>query len=292
MRRSRRDGQPHAARAGRLGRATLLLGLAAALVASSPGPVGSAGPETRFDCLLEPSAVVELSAPVIGIVKEMLVDRGDRVQRGQVVARLHDAMERANLAVAEHRARAHASVQQKRERFAFEERRLARNSRLIEGNIITEKEADEIKTARTLAMWELKDAEELAALAQLQRIQAETDLAQREVRSPVDGVVIERARDPGESTASSHLLKIVQLDPLHVEAFIPASVVTTLKIDQAASIVPESTPDRRLRGHLKIIDRVADAASGMVKVRIVVPNADYAELSGLRCAVFFDRGAQ
>jgi len=241
-----------------------------------------------FDCLLEPSAVIELAAPVAGVVAEMLVDRGDRVERGQVLARLEDRLERAALAVARQRAEATATVETKRTRLAFEERRLARNERLISGNIITEKEADEIRTSHEVAVWELREAEELAALARLQLAQAEAELSLREVRSPVDGVIVDRNREPGETTAGEHLVRIATLDPLYAEVFVPATMVAKLGPAISASVTAETSPDRPLKAKVKVVDPVADAASGMIKVRLSIDNAEYRELSGLRCTATFE----
>lgn len=241
----------------------------------------------RFDCLIEPSSIIELNAPVAGIVSELLVDRGDRVARGQLVARLEDRLERANLAVATQRASSTAALEMKRSRLAFEERRMSRNTRLINENIITDKEADEIKTSLEIARWELRDAEEQASLLRLQRAQAEADLSLREIRSPVEGVVIERNREPGEQAAGTHIMRIAQLDPLYVETFVPASAVARLVPGGSVSVVPEAGAARPLEGHVKVIDQVADAASGMVKVRLTVSNTAYSNLSGLRCTATF-----
>lgn len=262
------------------------------LFAAAVGPAAAQqpaqGPNGPYDCLIEPSAVVELAAPVAGVVAEMLVDRGDRVTRGQVLARLEDRLERAAVAVARMRAESSATVELKRARLAFEERRLSRNERLISGNIITEKEADEIRTAREVAVWELREAEEMSTLARLQLAQAEAELSLREVKSTVDGVVIERNREPGETTSGEHVVRIAKLDPLYVEVFVPATMVDKLGPAASASVALETAPDRPLKAKVKVVDQVADAASGMVKVRLSVGNSEYRELSGLRCTATFD----
>ena len=255
---------------------------ASALAASSIVAVSEpAGP---FDCLIEPSAVVELSAQAQGIVAELLVDRGDRVRKGQLVARLQDTAERANLAIAVQRAKNEAGVRLKEARLRFEDRRSERNAGLITNNIVTAKEADEIRTARDLAYWELKEAEEQAALARLQVDVAEAEVKTREVRSTVDGVVMERNRDPGENASGAYILKIAQLDPLFVETFVPVTQLPRLKPGARVEIRGESLANRVMQGTVDVVDRVADAASGMMKVRVRVANEGYGEFSGLRCS--------
>jgi membrane fusion protein (multidrug efflux system) len=150
---------------------------------------------------------------------------------------------------------------------------------------VTAKEADEIKTARDLAYWEHKDAEEQAVLARLQVEVAEAELKLREVRSTVDGIVMERNRDPGESSAGVHILKIAQLNPLYVETFVPVSKLDRLAVGALAEVKAEGLAGPGVRGKVTVIDRVADAASGMTKLRITVPNGSYEILSGVRCTV-------
>jgi multidrug resistance efflux pump len=137
-------------------------------------------------------------------------------------------------------------------------------------------------------VWELREAEEMSTLARLQLGQAEAELAMREVKSPVDGVVIERNREPGETTAGEHVVRIAKLDPLYVEVFVPATMVDKLGPAASASVALETSPERPLKAQVKVVDQVADAASGMVKVRLSVGNSEYRELSGLRCTATFD----
>ena len=58
------------------------------VLAQAGGPDAAAGPDGRFDCLLEPRATIEISSEVAGVVAETFVDRGDRVKKGQSVAAL------------------------------------------------------------------------------------------------------------------------------------------------------------------------------------------------------------
>lgn len=253
---------------------------------TSATAVEIAAPES-FDCLVQPSAEVELSAPSAGVVSEVLVDRGDRVARGQVVARLNDTLERANLAVAEHRAATSATLKLRTARLEYEERRLARNANLIAEAVLTEKEAEEMRMARDMAYWEHKEVEEQALLAGLQVEQAKAELSLRQVRAPVDGVVTELKRKAGENSSGSYIMKLVKLDPLYIETFVPAPLAVKLRVGQQVSIMNE-TIDRPWQAQISVVDSVADAASGMLKVRVEVANAGYDKLAGLRCSATFE----
>ncbi|MEM7776775.1 MAG: efflux RND transporter periplasmic adaptor subunit [Pseudomonadota bacterium] len=253
--------------------------------AEAPEPIGP------FDCLIQPSATAELSAPVSGVVSQVLVDRGDRVRTGQIVARLYAGLEKTRLTIARARADAKSQIALRHTRLAFENRRLARNRKLMETQVITEKEADEIRTAQWIARIELDQAREESNLLRLQVQQALADLALREVRSTINGVVINVARQPGESTdrVESYILKVVSLDPLFAEVFVPIRLSRSLSRGQGVTLVSDVLAERRIAGRISVIDPVADAASGMTRVRITIHNADHAIPAGIRCQATFVR---
>ena len=73
---------------------TKTLPLLVAFIAVIATPSSPAGP-SEFDCVVEPGMVVELSSRVDGIIESMLVERGDRVEADQVVAKLESGAEAA-----------------------------------------------------------------------------------------------------------------------------------------------------------------------------------------------------
>src|SRR5262245_64831344 len=60
---------------------------------------------SSFDFLIEPQQVVKLASSMVGVVAELRVDRGDVVSKGQILGKLEDGVEEANLALAKARAR-------------------------------------------------------------------------------------------------------------------------------------------------------------------------------------------
>src|SRR5437016_6112063 len=76
--------------------------LATLALASALKPAVAQERQAAFDaeCLIEPSAKVELGASVSGLLKDVLADRGDAVTAGQIVAELDSGVERASLEVA------------------------------------------------------------------------------------------------------------------------------------------------------------------------------------------------
>src|SRR6478735_3609397 len=82
------------------------------------------------DCIIEPFIVTELGSPATGILEELLVDRGDRVTKGMVVARLRSDLEQASLDLATARAESTVIIELGRERVSLLEKAVDRVSEL------------------------------------------------------------------------------------------------------------------------------------------------------------------
>ena len=239
------------------------------------------------DCLIEPSQVVKVNTSVEGIVGYVAADRGQFVRRGQVVAQLRSGVESAGLAVARARAANSYAVgaAESRERYLdAKQQRSQRLSRYIARDAVEEAEAN----ARAASM-QTREAELGRRVASLEFAQYQRLLAERTVRSPIDGVVTQRAMAPGEYRGpdASHILTIAQIDPLHVEVFAPISQLRTVAIGDTAWVIPEDPVGGRYQARVKVIDRVFDAASGTFGLRLSLPNPGNKLPAGLRCRIEF-----
>lgn len=239
---------------------SLLMRIVAALSLCAAVPVMAAPPVPEFDGLIEPSASVELRSPVDGVVESIAVDRADAVKRGQLLVKLRAEVEEAALAVAEAKAK-HDARKQKR--------------------------ADELFRQKAISMSDKDQADADARLSALQHRQAQEMRNLRSIRSPLDGVVAERYLSPGESVKDKTILKLVQINPLRVEAVLPAAWFGRVRAGMTAEVRPELAALGTLIAKVSVVDRVVDAASGTFSVRIEIPNNDYRIPSGLRCKLRF-----
>ena len=89
-------------------------------------------PKSGFECMLEPRMVVKLGAQASGILAQVLVDRGDRVQSGQTVAMLELSVEAHNVSVARWRADNEVEIQIAEEAAALENSRFQSTQRVVE----------------------------------------------------------------------------------------------------------------------------------------------------------------
>ena len=245
---------------------------------------------SEYDCLIEPRQELKLAAPVPGVVAEVAVDRGDRVHKGQVVARLESDVEEANAQVATVHATNETAIASGKARVEFLQRKMNRNAQLRPDNIVSFAQADEAAADEKVAEAQLREAELNVAQARLEAKRAVAQLRQREVVSPVDGVVIERALGPGEfRNDQAHILTVAEMNPLRVEAFLPIAIYGEIKVGDYATIAPEQPVGGRYQARVTVVDRVLDAASGTVGVRLELPNPDLALPAGIHCRLTLDK---
>jgi RND family efflux transporter MFP subunit len=216
-----------------------------------------------FQCLVEPSLRVELASGVPGILEEVLVDRGDFVKKGQVLARLRSGVERAahDLALA---------------RAEFAARRVERSEELYQKQMISIHEKDEMETEAHLLNLSVKEVEERLKL--------------RTLSSPIDGVVVKRHLSAGEYVQEQPVLELARIDPLQVEVVVPVRLYGKIRIGMRARIEWEGGVSSSREATVTVVDPVVDAASGTIGIRLVIPNPDGKLPAGTQCSVQFPVG--
>jgi RND family efflux transporter MFP subunit len=226
--------------------------------------LGASRADGALECLLEPSMAVSVGSPVDGILEQVLVDRGDHVRKGQVVARLQSGVEAAAVKVSEARVE-------------FSRRKVERNEALFKQQLISEQERDEMVTEALLNQEELRRNEESLKL--------------RTIISPLEGVVVERRMAPGETirTDKSVVLRLAQINPLHVEVIAPAELFGSLRNGVTGSVNLEPFFPGTYRARVTVVDKLIDAASGTLGVRLQLPNPNNKIPAGIKCTVVFGK---
>ncbi|SLN62439.1 Cobalt-zinc-cadmium resistance protein CzcB [Roseovarius gaetbuli] len=255
------------------------------VVAMASLPVQAQG----FDCLMDPAEVIELGSPVAGLLDEVLVDRGDIVTKGQVVARLNSAVEQSTVELLRTRANSTAVIDAQSEQLAMVEKRFERIKGLREKKIATVEAYDQVEAERIAARSLLFQAELNREIAEQELQRAEIILQQRTIRSPADGVVDSRNLVPGEYVGTDdHLLTILKHDPLIVEAFLPVEEYSHITVGDGATVHPAPPLEGSFAATVTSIDSVFDAASATFSVFLELPNPDRALPAGHRCTLTFD----
>ena len=241
----------------------------------------------EFPCLIQPKMVLKLGSQVQGLIREVSVDRGAIVKEGEVLARLESGVEEAELAIAKGRAANDSGVKSGRTKVEFQRRKEDRARQLRSSGGGTPAAFEEAEALARVAEDDLREAEVSLELAQLEVTRSGETLKLRTIRSPIDGVVVERTLGPGEYIGfeQAHLLTVAQIDPLYVEVYLPVSQFGRVRAGMPGEVYPEI--GGRYLANVTVVDQVFDAASATIGVRLELPNPDYALPAGLKCQVRF-----
>jgi len=251
-------------------------------------PVSSMYAETvAYDGLIEPYVVVDIGAPVEGIVDRVTVDRSSLVKKGQTLVMMESSVERAILEKAKAMASYESEIGMQKTQLAFAIRTANRFRKL---DAIASFDKDQAATEIILARHRLKQAQEQSALANFELKKAQAIVNRSWIKSPISGVVVERYVSPGEYVDGQPLLRVAQLDPLRVEVIVPAQMFGRIIPGVTATIVPELPEYGEQIATVTIVDKLIDAASSTFGVRLELPNAEQQMPSGLRCLVRFEFG--
>jgi RND family efflux transporter MFP subunit len=238
-------------------------------------------------CIIEPERVADIGSPVIGIIQSVLVDRGDRVRKGQAVAVLRNDVERAAVHLAVSRARMDADEKAALANYNFAKQRLARAEDLVRKQFISKQALDQAIAEAEVAEQKLAQAREQQAALSKELSLAQARLEERTIRSPFDGIVAERYLSAGERVEEKPLLRIAKIDPLRVEVILPSTAFGMIPVGTTARVVPEMPNAAPISAKVTLVDQVLDAPSNTFRVRLKVANPGGAIPAGLRCKAEF-----
>lgn len=244
-----------------------------------------------FDCIIEARQMVEIRSPVEGLISNVAVERGEPVKRGQVVVTLESGPERAALAVARQKADSSGPLKSAEAKLDLAVKKEQRAEELARQKFISNNALEEARTERSLAESELRVARENQKMAELEVARASEVLNMRTLKSPVNGVVVDRYLKPGEIATASvkdPILRIAEIDPLNVEVILPASLYGHVQRGDRAEVLPE-TPKQKFTARVAVVDRVINAASGTFGVRLELANEKQLVPAGARCKVKFQK---
>lgn len=197
------------------------------------------------------SGTVEATEAQLGFQASGRIDRvnvreGDRVERGQVLARLDTREIEARL------AQARAQVQAARARLAQARRDLRRNRALLEGDAIGQETYDKSRVAVSVAESELDQAE-----ANVEALEAM--LGNMTINASFDGIVTVRHREPGETVMTGQpVLSVMNPDDRWVRIYVPEDRIGAVSLGQPAAISSDTYPDKRYRGEVTYIASQAE----------------------------------
>ena len=240
-----------------------------------------------LDCLVKPEMYVDLSSSVDAILEQMLVDTGDHIKKGQPLVKLEASVQIARVNLAMIQASSNNEIDNRRVQLRYAKRNAKRIRDLYVRKSVSLFEKDKTETEVALAEIELDKATEKKKIAQLNLELAKTELARRTIRSPIDGIVVDRYSMVGESVVERTIMKLAQIDPLQVELIAPTEYFGLIKKGMEVDIYPERPANKSFKATVTIVDQLIDPASGSFTVRMALPNPGDQLVGGVNCMASF-----
>ncbi len=238
-------------------------------------------------CLIEPEKVAEIGSQGIGVIQKINVERGDVVEAGQLLASLQSDVERASVSVATARSQAEADLKAALTARELTQRKLTRARELFDKKFISQEAVDQAEAEARISENRVAQAREVQRVSQQELAVSNLQLAQRSIRSPFAGVVLERYRTEGERIEREPILRLAKVDPLRVEVIMPAAQFGQIKAGSPVTLSTDLPGMKDLHANVALIDRTIDAASNTFRVRLTLPNPDRRIPAGLRCKADF-----
>lgn len=238
---------------------------------------------------------VQVGTQVSGRIQTLSADFNSTVKKGQVLAKLDPELFNAAVAQASANERAaSANVTKAKAQAADSDRKLVRAAQLAAQKLIAPADLDAAQAEVDVAMATIESAEASLAQARAQRQTAQVNLAYTTVSSPIDGTIISRAVDVGQTVAASlsspTLFTIAEnLTRMQVDTSVAEADVGKLKEGLEATFTVDAFPNRRFTGKVRQIRYAATVVSNVVTYDAVidVPNPELLLRPGMTANVTF-----
>nr|WP_316640173.1 efflux RND transporter periplasmic adaptor subunit [uncultured Roseateles sp.] len=226
---------------------------------SGPVITGSIQPEKRAD----------LRAEVSAVVLQVLKENGEKVKRGDLIARLDDSAIRESLSSADESARAASQS------FDQAERQYQRLRTLQAQGMSSMQAMEDAEVRRNNAQSDLVAAKARVATARQQ-------IQRTEVRAPFDGVVSDRKVSPGDTAQiGKELVKVIDPVSMRFEGLVSADRMAELKVGETVFFRVNGYSDTDFQGKVRRIAAAANAATRQVEVLVDFAGKEAPAVAGL-----------
>ena len=234
-------------------------------------------------------STIDVGSEVSGKIAEVLVDYNDVVKKGQVIARIEPDTFQAQIEQGDATiASARASLETARANLRHAELDYNRKRTLAESRLVARGDVDQALATRDQARAQVASAEAQIRQQTASSQNAHLNLQRTVIRSPVDGVVLARSIEPGQTVAASLqapvLFKIAEdLVRMEIVLAVDESDIGQVKQGQAVSFTVDAFPDRRFKGEVRQVRLSSTNTNNVITYPVVVAvdNSDQVLLPGM-----------
>jgi RND family efflux transporter MFP subunit len=246
---------------------------------------------------LESRYQASVGAKVPGRVARILVEEGDKVVEGQLLAELEHKDLDAQLAErAAAVKRAEADLAEARHNLKQSERDYIREQQVRKDGAGTEAALEAAETAFKAAEVRVQALDAAVAVARARQQEAEVAIDYMKVYAPFKGTVLTKDADAGETimpggmglaSGRGSVATLADLDHLEVDTDVKEDFLSRVYRDQPCEVVVDAVTDRRYKGRVRQIIPIGDRSRGIVKVKVEVLDPDERLFPDLSATVHF-----
>jgi RND family efflux transporter MFP subunit len=207
--------------------------------------------------LVIPFKQVSVASPVLQeVVDSVLVDEGDTVKEGQVIVQLRS--EKEALQVEQYK-------------------------KIVEQREFTAKGAEALAKEKMMSREAVLEKQTELELAKIQYRQAEVALKEKTVRSPLNGIVVKKYKEAGESVdRAEKMIDLVNIEQVYVQFYLDPKLLASVKVDQMIPVRFPVIGEQKFDGKVSFVDPRIDAGSGLFRVKILIANPNRVIKPGMR----------
>lgn len=242
---------------------------------------------------IEPVTSVTVGTQVSGIVSKLYVDYNSVVKKGQVIAEL----DKSNLVSELNSAKANleqakASLASAESSLSYQVANFRRNKTLYQKGLISGNDYESARLSYQTALASVSSARDQISAAREQVKKAQTNLGYATITSPIDGVVLSKSVEEGQTVAASFstptLFTIAKdLTNMQVVADVDEADIGDVKVGERVTFTVDAYPDNTFSGMVKQVRQEATTTNNVVTYSVVIsaPNADLKLKPGLTATV-------
>jgi len=242
---------------------------------------------------LQPLTQVDISSQLSGVVRSVSVNENQQVKKGDVLAALDTTKLEVQIERAQASAKAAAAnVEDATVTLTENEKALVRAAELTKRGMATDQSLEAATATRDRSKAALDSAEANLAIANADLKSQQTDLANSTIYAPIDGIVLTRSVDPGQTVASSlqaPVLFIIAADLRNMElvAAVDEADIGAVKSGQHARFTVDAFPDRPFDAEIRDISFASLTTDGVVtyNARLEVNNNELLLRPGMTATV-------
>lgn len=235
---------------------------------------GAFTPETVYVGTLEAETAADVATRSAGQLVEVRADVGDRVRRGEVLARVDAADERERIGQAQANLEmAQATLAQRRAALGIAETTAGRTAALFEENLVPRQQLDAIEAEVAGARAQVGVAEAQVAQARAALSAAQVALEQTLVVAPFDGVIGRRHVELGAfASQNDPVFQVADLSTIRVTVSLPERQAALVERGQPAVVEMRSLPGETFRGRVARVSDVLDPRSNTAEAQVELAN--------------------